>query len=622
MAKIKQTLAALQSPASTSTTTVPAPQMEAIVPSSPSTNATTSSTTATNSAATTSTNAPPTQPKHELRRHTVEPSPAILQQLSLPTESTTALVISISYAPLTHTDKMSRRIYFPDHQTRPVDTCIEIGKQLQRPEGLHITPPLIPSFILRQSLDRVSRDQLMSTLNPSDQKHQYLLRIQNSEDSGDQVNLLAHSFPPAECVANWSQILIPSTTQAFKPNGKPDGRSVQFQLGFAHPFILQAAHDTLNAHAQMTADLRGQARPPSPSPSIASTVMPMEQEDQPESPSPNYHRGGANSNNSNSSSSSAARKSSLPSGAILSTYTLSPCRLHYVSVQVSNWPRSHPTELCGGDELLHSFLRQHAPDLRLLTQQEYGSTSSSTTIICQRKHLHLLDALQGKVSPAHGIHHPLRLNCEVRMLGAQTCTWCWMPGHGAARCAHRNTAQAPIAPITHQPACRHCYSFEHHTAACRVRIESIKCNLCLTLGHCTADCQHFKPGKRALKDFLAPARQSSHPRRSAPSSAGPILSQAQLSSSNAWQSVQPTAATAPANTSAAKARGPVTTVHQPPLAHSSTQPQYITLDMLKEFMTPFLQQLTAIAARLPPHPTAVANSLSSSPRQPAIDMPA
>jgi hypothetical protein len=434
---------------------------------------------------------------------------------------------------------MSRRIWFPDHATRALDHRLEVGKQLQKPDGLQIASPLIPTFLLAtNTLDHQSLEQLAGKLPASSPKALFVAQLQRQLEAGDVVDPLQHSFPRGDCVENWSQLLTPST-QAYKPKPGADELLVMIQLGFRHPWVVEAVRNTFTLHAHRQAEqLTANApRPPSPS-SIASTVESMDDVNSP-APSPRA----SPASNSDSSSSPSAPRLSRP--ALHSVVNLSPHRVRYACVTVSNWPREHPTELCGGNDQLRAFLQQHSPDLRLLLTEEYGSTSPTTTVVCQRQHLPQLQALQGKLSPEHGISRPLSLNCTVRLLGAQTCTHCWKPGHGAARCPHQSYAPKPVLPISHQPACRLCYSFEHHTASCRVSPQTVTCTLCMQLGHATATCAHFKPGTRSLKDFLSPPKTPAQLLRINQQPAAPILSSGQLSSARPWQQPNPQAAAAP-----------------------------------------------------------------------------
>ena len=59
------------------------------------------------------------------------------------------------------------------------------------------------------------------------------------------------------------------------------------------------------------------------------------------------------------------------------TVSVSPLRLRYAMCTISNWPRAHPTELCSSNSHLTAFVRQHAPDVRLVTKEENGMTSAS-----------------------------------------------------------------------------------------------------------------------------------------------------------------------------------------------------------------------------------------------------
>jgi hypothetical protein len=465
-------------------------------------------------------------------------------ELQLPLHSTTDLIATVQYAALSH-GSMSRRLWFPDHATRALDHRLEVGKQLQKADGLQIAPPLIPTFLLAATaLDHQSLEQLVGKLPAGSPKALFVAKLQRQLEAGDAVDPLQHSFPRADCVENWSQLLTPST-QAYKPKPGADELLVMIQLGFRQPWVVEAVRNTFNLHAQRQAEqlAANASRPPSPS-SIASTVESMDDVNSP-APSPR-----ANPTSSSDSSSPSVPRLSRP--ALHSVVSLSPHCVRYVCVTVSNWPREHPTELCGGNDQLRAFLQQHSPDLRLLLTEEYGSTSPTTTVVCQRQHLPQLQALQGRLSPEHGISRPLSLNCTVRLLGAQTCTHCWQPGHGAARCPHQSYAPKPVLPTSHQPACRLCYSFEHHTASCRVSPHTVICTLCNQLGHATATCAHFRPGTRSLKDFLSPLKTPAQLLRIHQQPAAPILSSGQLSSARPWQQPSPQAVAPPSSSSFSK----------------------------------------------------------------------
>ncbi len=275
----------------------------------------------------------------------------------------------------------------------------------------------------------------------------------------------------------------------------------------------------------------------------------------------------------------AAQAAPLSKCAQMSYISVSPCHIRYTCTTVSNWPREHPTELCGGDDKLAAFLHLNAPDLRITTKDLFGSTDPSTTVICEPQHLHQLQRLQGKTSPEHGISTPLNLHCDVQLMGLQTCTFCWSPGHGTSRCPHRPSARNPIAPTSHQAACRHCYSFEHHAAACR-EPGPITCKLCEKQGHSSHGCPFFKPRKQPLSVYLK-ARAPPSPLQPS-SQAAPILNAAQRASAKPWQGLNagaaPSAAASPSST------------------HSSPPQQFVTFDQLQQALAPFalaLQQFTA-----------------------------
>jgi hypothetical protein len=283
--------------------------------------------------------------------------------------------------------------------------------------------------------------------------------------------------------------------------------------------------------------------------------------------------------------------------ARMSSILVSPYHMRYTCTTVSNWPREHPTELCGGDDKMVAFLRLQAPDLNIVTTELFGSTDPSTIVICEPQHLPQLLKLQGKTSPEHGISTPLNLHCDVQLMGLQTCTFCWSPGHGSTRCPHRTTAANPIAPTSHQPACRFCYSFSHHAAACR-ETSPVTCKLCEKQGHATHDCAHFKPRKQSLAAYLKlPSPQKSNQSQSL---APPILNAAQRASAQPWQGTNNAtgAATSPSSSSS------------PPI--SSAQ-QYVTSEQLQQALAPISAALHDLLNRFTPL-LALSASLSTSAR--------
>lgn len=456
-----------------------------------------------------------------LRGRAVEPTAEQLQRASLPTTSTTDLVLSVRYAPLS-TGSMRRRVHFPNHLKASKEERVAIGAELQDNKGLQIAPPRIPSFIMREDGKlHADRAQLMASLDPSSREHHYLQTWQLAQQSGDEFDLLQHAFSVGECVEGWAQLFSPST-QAFHPGSASDGLNVVFHLGFTDALITLAVRHTLAAHtARIREECSRRSGSHSPTPSTASTAS-SSSSSNPEPPSPQDAR-------------SPSRKVSLSPCALASGISVSASWLRYVCMTVSNWPREHPTELCGGDDQLRAFMAQRAPHLRLLTHHEYGSTSASTMVIGQKQHLAELLTLQGQSSPQHGISKPLHLNAAVHIMGAQTCTFCWSPGHGAGRCPRRNTAESPDTPVPAQAACRHCYSFEHHAAACRQAAATVTCKLCEETGHATASCTFFKPSKRPLRDFLDPAAALTAKRQAQAPKPAPILSATHVRAVQPWQ---------------------------------------------------------------------------------------
>jgi hypothetical protein len=501
-----------------------------------------------------------------LRHRAVEPTAALLEAASLPTVSTTDLILSIEYAP--HSiGFMRRRVFFPNHMTSPRDTCIAVGSALQDPLSLQIAPPRIPAFLMKANgLSTGSLGPLLDSLLPSSKEFHYLDTWKRAEECGDLFDPECHAFTDNECVQGWA-MLLSSSTQAFKPliDGQPDveGRHVTIRLGFAHPQIMEAARRTLDNHIQraLESDVAMSSRPKSPTSSTSSTA------------SDSSHR-------SATPPLAASQVAPLSPCARMSPITVSPCHIRYTCTTVSNWPREHPTELCGGDDKLAAFLRQNAPDLHIATTDLFGSTDPSTTIICEVQHLHQLQRLQGRTSPEHGISTPLNLRCDVQLMGLQTCTFCWSPGHGTSRCPHRSSALNPIAPTSHQAACRHCYSFGHHAAACR-ESGPVTCKLCEKQGHATHGCPFFKPRKQPLSVYLK-SRAPPSPLQS-PTQAAPILNAAQRASATPWQG--PSAGAAPSPSASTSS------------AHSVPTQQFVTADQLQQALAPISFALQELMAR-------------------------
>lgn len=519
-----------------------------------------------------------------LRHRAVEPNAACLEAASLPTVSATDLILSIQYAPHS-VGFMRRRVFFPNHITSPRDTCIAVGSSLQDPLSLQIAPPRIPAFLMKaHGLASGSLSPLMDSLAPESKEYQYLDAWKRAIDSGDTFDLESHNFHDSECVQGWA-ILLSSTTQAYKPlvGGQPDveGRNVIIRLGFSHPLLMEAARKTFDNHIQriQELDVPMSSRAVSPSPSTSSTAS--------DSSNPGSH---------------TARPTSpitpLSPCARLSSISVSPYHMRYTCTTVSNWPREHPTELCGGNDKMESFLRLHAPNLHIITQDLYGSTDPSTTIICEPQHLPQLQKLQGKTSPEHGISTPLNLHCDVQLMGMQTCTFCWSPGHGSVRCPHRPSALHPIAPTSHQPACRLCYSFGHHSAACR-EPGPVTCKLCMLQGHTTHDCAHFKPRKQPLTVYLKPSSNQKPPQSQ--SNAAPILNAAQRAAAQPWQG---------SSRGSASSSSPSNAASPPP------GQQFVTPDQLQQALAPIAAALQELMTRFTPLLALSASLSLSTPARP------
>jgi hypothetical protein len=482
---------------------------------------------------------------------------------------------------------MRRRVFFPNHVTSSRDTCIAVGSALQDPLSLQIAPPRIPAFFMKANgLSSGSLGPLMDSLLPSSKEFLYLDAWRRADECGDQFDLESHGFADSECVQGWASLLS-SSTQAYKPlvDGQPDveGRHVTIRLGFAHPLLMETARRTLDNHIlrAQESDVAMPPRSASPTSSTSSTASDSSHNSTSRSPSP------------------TPQLAPLSRCARMSSISVSPCHTRYTCTTVSNWPREHPTELCGGDDKLAAFLHLHAPDLHLVTKDLFGSTDPSTTVICEGQHLHQLLKLQGKTSPEHGISTPLNLHCDVQLMGMQTCTFCWSPGHGTSRCPHRPSALNPTAPTSHQPACRYCYSFSHHAAACR-EAGPITCKLCEKQGHATHACSFFKPRKQPLSVYLK-TRVSPTPHQKQPQ-ASPILNEAHKASAKPWQAL---------NTAAAPSlSAPTGSAH-----YASTQ-QFVTADQLQQALAPIssaLQELMARFTALHSLPTSQSTSARATP---------
>jgi hypothetical protein len=581
---------------------------------------------ATTSATSTAARAKPKQKiTTTLRSRTVEPSKQQLQRAGLTTKSTTDLILTIQYAPMSG-GSMKRRVYFPNHVTANKEMCIAIGNQLQDDKGLQIRPPRIPSFLLPtlmmiadQSTSSAAIDQLIRIVEPNSRQHHYLQQMQLTTESGDSFDLLQHSFTDAECVANWSCLLTPST-RAYHPtpssivNGGV--QKIPIRLSFANSLIMEAARCALVAHTDLIeSEKQARTRASSPSPSVASTVSisspSLSLTDIRNSP-PSSPSLSPSASLSVSGSPCTPNRRRLTTCAINSFVTVSEFEERFLCTTVTGWPRENPTELCGGNDQLTAFLQLKAPHLHLLTHQEHGTTSPSTLVICQQQHLAELSRLQGQSSPEHGISRPLNLNAAVHLMGAYTCTFCWSPGHGAARCPHHTKSSAaatgnPPIPTASQPACRHCYSFDHHSAACR-NSASIVCKLCEQTGHSTHACQHFKPYKQPLKDFLrattSPSSTSTSTtatnRQTSTSIPAPVLSAAQSSATRPWQ--------APLNPP-----NPIVEQQQVPIPTS-----FITSEQLTSALTPIFAMLMQISQHmnLPAIPAAIIPRVGGLPPSP------
>ncbi|MDB5911222.1 MAG: hypothetical protein JWP34_5339, partial [Massilia sp.] len=472
--------------------------------------------------------ASPSPRVHRAPHHSVaEPSSSMLNSLGLSEHSPTDLLLKAQFAPLSIS--MRRPVRLPSFRLRPIDHRAALVNVLQDKNALQLAPPRVPTFLTKARGGDASVAALKETYSPDSREYCYLASIEQAQVNGDDFDPLHHSFTDTECITSWHQLLT-NETRAIDVVHQ---QRLSIHLAILNPILTQAVRMTVEAHTARTqaALKRSTAavqRPLSPTPSVASTVS--------ADPSSPAHSTDAMEEDE------CKYDEPLQAGAIHSTVTVLPFRLQYVSCLISNWPRAHPTELCGGNSQLTAFMREYAPNVRLVTKQENGITSASTTAVCLRQHLTQIVGLTGTTSPEHGVHQPLHLRSSILLMGARTCTFCWKPNHGATRCPHHKNSTAPKQPTSARPACRHCYSFEHTTVACTIAAPSKCCTLCLATGHSTPECRHFFPGQMALSEFLSPptGKALNKPASAATSSSqqatpGPILTTMQSRAQKPWQ---------------------------------------------------------------------------------------
>lgn len=546
----------------------------------------------------------PVPPRSQPARHhaLAEPKATLLASLSLSPYSTTDLMLNVSLPPVTV--KMARG-HFPNHATQPANHRMGIVNLLQGANGLQLLPPRVPLFMAKAHGERDCVATLQQSYPPDSREYRYLDCLLQADRNGDEYDLCQHSFSDAECVSTWHQLLALETRVVSSQHQ----RKLYIRLALLNPVLTVAVTAAVAAHMQhVQQSLKasqsrhqiGAARSgtTSPTPSVASTASSTSTEEQVHSSTSDMEDIVSNQ-----------PPSPLRQGAMHSTISVAPFRLRYAMCTISNWPRAHPTELCASNHHLAAFVRQHAPDVRLVTKEENGMTSGSVTAYCQQRHLSQLTGLNGRVSDEHGIHFPLRLHTTIHVMGAKTCTFCWQPNHGAAQCPRRAGSAAAAHSVPAQPACRHCYSFSHTSEACTTTAV-IRCTLCKQEGHCTSQCAHFFPSRLPLQHFLAPTnsnQQRQQQRRTTSvgksGTPAPILSDAHSATARPWQ----TSAVALAERVPAPASH---TPNPPTVSHSQQASQassFVTLEQLTAALAPITQALQQIqrSHQLAEQPSAV-----------------
>ena len=405
--------------------------------------------------ATAETMSPPSTAPHNQRARQcflAEPKAALLSSLSLPPYSTTDLMLDVCLPPLTINMARGR---FPNHATQPANHRMGIVNLLQGANGIQLRPPRIPLFVTKARGEQDSITALRLSYAPDSREYRYLDGIVQADTNGDDYDPFQHSFTDAECVSTWHQLLTLDTRIVSSQHQ----RKLYIRLALLNPVLTAAVRVCVTAHMQhvrlslaawqtgrpATASRSGTT---SPTPSVASTASSSSAEEQ--SPS------GTSSMDGDAESPPNRRRGLAPlgEGAMHCVVGVSPFRQRYATCTISNWPRAHPTELCGSNSHLTAFFRQHAPDVRLVTREENGMTSGSVTAYCQQRHLSQLEGLNGRVSEEHGIHFPLRLHTSIHVMGAKTCTFCWQPNHGATHCPRRTSSGSADQPPSTRPACR------------------------------------------------------------------------------------------------------------------------------------------------------------------------
>ena len=540
--------------------------------------------------ATAETMSPPSTAPHNQRARQcflAEPKAALLSSLSLPPYSTTDLMLDVCLPPLTINMARGR---FPNHATQPANHRMGIVNLLQGANGIQLRPPRIPLFVTKARGEQDSITALRLSYAPDSREYRYLDGIVQADTNGDDYDPFQHSFTDAECVSTWHQLLTLDTRIVSSQHQ----RKLYIRLALLNPVLTAAVRVCVTAHMQhvrlslaawqtgrpATASRSGTT---SPTPSVASTASSSSAEEQ--SPS------GTSSMDGDAESPPNRRRGLAPlgGGAMHCVVGVSPFRQRYATCTISNWPRAHPTELCGSNSHLTAFFRQHAPDVRLVTREENGMTSGSVTAYCQQRHLSQLEGLNGRVSEEHGIHFPLRLHTSIHVMGAKTCTFCWQPNHGATHCPRRTSSGSAGQPLSDRPACRHCYSFAHPSEAC-TSTTTRECTLCKKQGHCTSQCAHFFPSRLPLQQYLTPvaSKQQQQQKVAVDGKGGTpavILSSAHSSTARPWQT----------NTATSGALSPAVAPHafNQPVQHQQATfvSEFVTSDQLAITLAPILAAL-------------------------------
>lgn len=539
--------------------------------------------------------APPAGPRNQPARQysLAEPKAALLSSLSLSPYSTTDLMLDICLPPLTI--KMARG-RFPNHATQPANHRMGIVNLLQDPHGIQLHPPRVPLFVTKAHGERDSIAGLQRSYAPNSREYRYLDGILQADMNGDECDPRQHSFTDAECVSTWHQLLTLDTRIVSSQHQ----RKLYIRLALLNPLLTAAVTATVAAHMQhirlslaavhvrhpATAVRSGMT---SPTPSAASTASSGSMEELPHSHSSSMDE------DTDSLPDRGHGLVPLREGAMHCTVNVSPLRLRYAMCTISNWPRAHPTELCSSNSHLIAFVRQHAPDVRLVTKEENGMTSANVTAYCQQHHLSQLVGLNGRVSEMHGIHFPLQLNTTIHVMGAKTCTFCWQPNHSATHCPRRASSGNAGQPLSAKPACRHCYSFAHTSDAC-TSTSARECTLCKKQDHSTSQCAHFFPSRLPLKQYLTPVpnkqqQQQQHQKVAADGKGGvpaPVLSTAHSTAARAWQ----------VNTAVSATLSPAAAPHaiNQPAQHQQAvlASEFVTPDQLTTKLAPILAALQQI----------------------------